>query len=62
MSLRFKVQLVVMDDDQEVCVDDVVVLDGSAKIKVLSCSPRAIASRNWLPSSPVSKRVIRLTY
>jgi hypothetical protein len=27
MSLRFKVQLVVMADDHEVCVDDVVVLD-----------------------------------
>jgi hypothetical protein len=27
MPLRFKLQLVVMADDQEVCVDDVVVLD-----------------------------------
>jgi DNA-directed RNA polymerase subunit RPC12/RpoP len=27
MPLRFKLQLVVMSDDNEVCVDDVVVLD-----------------------------------
>ena len=27
MPLRFKLQLVVMSDDDEVCVDDVVVLD-----------------------------------
>jgi hypothetical protein len=27
MSLRFKLQLVVMADDNELCIDDVVVLD-----------------------------------